>query len=227
MGRNVFVSYKYADSNVAPLGHNINYYHSTTARDYVDEIAQLLTKEGHKCYAEGPDEDLSYLSDDQIYEKLKNKMFPTSCTIVLISPGMKERYKAERNQWIPWEISYSLRETTRSGYTSRQNAILAVVLPDMNGNYEYALEPKYCCSKTCIKHHTDRLFAILRKNMFNKKNGMREQCNVGDTLWFGECSYIPMIKWCDFKSRITSSIERAEAIKDNAAAYDIHVEISE
>ena len=69
MGRNVFVSYKYADSNVAPLGHNINYYHSTTARDYVDEIAQLLTKEGHKCYAEGPDEDLSYLSDDQIYDK--------------------------------------------------------------------------------------------------------------------------------------------------------------
>lgn len=220
MGRNVFVSYKYADSNVAPLPSN-RYF--TTARDYVNELQGLLTDNGHKFYGEKDEEDLSYLSDDSIYEKLKNRMFPTSCTIVLISPNMKELYASERNQWIPWEIYYSLRETTRSDYTSRRNAILAVVLPDRNGSYDYALETRHCCSSGCIAHHSNWMFKVLKKNMFNKKSCTQDPCFLGDTIWYGEHSYIPMVKWSDFKLDINKYIERVEAIKDNASEYELYI----
>ena len=43
MANKIFVSYKYADSKVLALPHNIE----TTARHYVDEIEKLLEEEDH------------------------------------------------------------------------------------------------------------------------------------------------------------------------------------
>lgn len=109
MARNVFVSYKYADEDVQHLwGH-----YPTKARHYVDEVEKLLAAEGQIYYGEHDGEDLSDWSEDQIWEELKDRIFYTSCTIVLISPNMKEPNRYDKSQWIPWEISYSLRETGR------------------------------------------------------------------------------------------------------------------
>ena len=66
---------------------------------------------------------------------------------------MREAGKWQRSQWIPWEIAYSLRETTRSDYTSHNNAMLAVVLPDNNGSYSY--------------YKQMNLFPILKDNIDN------------------------------------------------------------
>ncbi|CDH90273.1 conserved hypothetical protein [Clostridium botulinum B str. Eklund 17B (NRP)] len=80
---------------------------------------------------------MSDKSDDYIWSKLKDRIYDSSITVVLISPNMKEPHRWERSQWIPCEISYSIRETKRSDYTSHSNAILAVILPDGTNRYKY------------------------------------------------------------------------------------------
>ena len=122
MARNVFVSNKYADENVQHLfGH-----FPTKARHYVDEIEKLLAAEGHIFYGEHDGEDLSDWSEDKIWQELKDRIFPTTITIVLISPNMKEDGKYDRSQWIPWEICYSLRETVRSDMKSLKEKFFGI-----------------------------------------------------------------------------------------------------
>lgn len=165
MSYNVFVSYKYADTNVLHLtGH-----FPTKVRHYVDEIEKLLSLDDHIYYGEHDGEDLTDWTDEQIWEELKDRIYPTTCTIVLISPNMKEPHRYDKSQWIPWEISYSIRETVRNDRKSHRNGILAVVLPDQNGSYDYAMTSNNCCSSTCITYHNVWMFTVIKENMFNRK----------------------------------------------------------
>ena len=80
-GHNVFISYKYRDSNVRPI--NGRY---VTARDYVDILQEKF--KGSRVvydYSEKNGQDLSDLSEDMIRSKLADKIFYTSVTIVLVS----------------------------------------------------------------------------------------------------------------------------------------------
>ncbi|MDY4789748.1 MAG: TIR domain-containing protein [Bacteroidales bacterium] len=136
MGHKIFVSYKYNDDSVQRLP-NTPWYAATTVRDYVDILEDYIELTNHQYKGESDGEDLSDYSDDEIWEKLKDRIYDSSVTIVLISPNMKEENRYDKSQWIPWEIYYSLRETTRRDRTSHSNAVLAVVLPDKYGNYDY------------------------------------------------------------------------------------------
>ena len=136
MGRKIFVSYKYWDSNVYPIPTISNSI--PKVRDYVSWLEKKFNERTPHIYkGESDGEDKKIKREDYIWSTLKNRLYDTSITIVLISPNMKEPNKWEKSQWIPWEISYSLRETTRKNLTSHSNAILAVVLPDRNNNYDY------------------------------------------------------------------------------------------
>lgn len=137
MGRKIFVSYKYADSDVfTSLDDCTN--RCRTVRDYVTRLEQLLTEGADHIYkGEQEGEDLSDKSDDYIWEHLKDKIYDSSITIVLISPNMRDNKKHDRSQWIPWEIYYSLREDARNGRKSHKNALLAIILPDRRGSYQY------------------------------------------------------------------------------------------
>lgn len=140
MAKKIFVSYKYADKDVEPIGFD----YSTTARDYVTKLQSQMKRLQYGINkGEKDDEDLSYLSEDTIWSKLKDRIYDSSLTIVLISPNMKEYGKHEYSQWIPWEISFSLRETTRNDRTSHSNAIVSIILPNCNGSYEYFKSMKH------------------------------------------------------------------------------------
>ncbi len=150
MGRKVFVSYKYKDSDVKELP---NVVQPTWPCDYVDYIQKNILSSDDIYKGEKSDEDISWWDDNKIWAHLKDKIYDSTITIVLISPNMREPGKWQRSQWIPWEISYSLRETTRSDRTSHNNAILAVILPDKKGNYNY--------------YSKDNLFPIMKANIEN------------------------------------------------------------
>jgi len=150
MGRKIFVSYKYKDNDVKTI---TNVTQPTWPCDYVDYIKDKVLSDDDIYKGEESDEDISSWTDDDIWNHLKDKIYDSTITIVLISPNMKEPRKWQRSQWIPWEISYSLKEMTRNDRTSHSNAILAVILPDKSGSYDY--------------YDEDELFPIIRDNIKN------------------------------------------------------------
>lgn len=223
MGRKIFASYKYADKNVKELGNKYRVddptYPSTfsllypipkvtTVRSYVDKLQDLLDKNDHINKGEKNGEDLSHLSENTIKEKLKDKIHDSSLTIVFISQNMKDFSKLEKNQWIPWEISYSLKDIERGGLRSRTNAILAVVIPDICGTYNYFEDYNGNVKKY-------NLFNILAKNMDNRENWANTN----------EKSYIKTIKWSSFIGNINYYIEKAIEIKSNINDYKVVKEI--
>lgn len=223
MGKKIFVSYKYADSDVQALD-NKSWWETTTVRDYVDKLETYFDRYSDHIYkGESDDEDLSYLSEEQIWEKLKDRIYDSSVTIIMISPNMKEPNRRDRSQWIPWEISFSLKETTRNDRTSHSNAILAIVLPDRNGSYDYYLTQKNC---GVTIHHTGCLFKIIRENKFNKKSPDIRLCNqCGGYHYFGDCSYIEAVKWSDFIELPSYYIDKAVKRQENIKDYDITKEV--
>lgn len=226
MGHKIFISYKYKDSNVAKITRASN---PNTARDYVDFLVTKFEKTDNVYKGEYDGEDLSELSDDAIWERLKDKIYDSTLTIVLISPNMKEN-KPERDQWIPWEISYSLKEESRKNSAgnmvkSSSNAVIAVVLPDRNNSYSYYINDNNCCSSKCRSLDTNKLFKILKKNMFNVKKPNVRVCDNDDKIYSGESSYIISIKWCDFINDINSTIDRAYKIQNSILQYDLYKEV--
>ncbi len=214
MGKKIFVSYKYSDANVRAFTGN----YSTTVRDYVDVLQSKLDVSDHIYKGEDDGEDLSSLEDSTIGSKLGDKIFDSTVTIVLVSKGMKETYVAEKDQWIPWEISYSLREQKREGKTSKTNAMLAVVLPDSLGQYDYFLQHNAECNSTT--YMTNVLFEILRENMFNIKQPETRPCN-GNTIYSGYFSYIYCVTWDIFINDINRYIDISLEIWRKRDEYNI------
>lgn len=215
MGRKIFISYKYADKLVKPLN---NVWGVTTVRDYVDLLQELIDETDNINKGENDGEDMSSLADSTIASKLGDKIFDSSVTIVFISKGMRELYKAEKDQWIPWEISYSLKEQSRNYGRSKTNAVLAIVLPDERGCYDYFITDTPCCRS----YHTDILFEILRKNMFNEKHPNTYHCDYcGGYHYRGESSYIKSVKWDEVsdKRSLEEAIRQAVIIKNNINDY--------
>jgi hypothetical protein len=136
----------------------------------------------------------------------------------MISKGMVDLFTAEKDQWIPWEISYSLKEITRGDRTSRMNAVVGIVLPDENNSYDWYYTSNLACN--CTTHHTDKLFKMLYKNMFNMKNPSESECN-GLVIHHGEFSFIKTVKWQDFKSFPNTYLDKSIEIRDNKNAYEI------
>lgn len=233
MGHKIFVSYKYADNNVKNITGVAGMWGTCTVRDYVDRIeSELKDISDHIYKGESDNEDLSQLLDSTIWEKLKNRIYDSTLTIVMLSKGMREPLKRERDQWIPQEISYSLKEVSRKDkmgtpVTSRTNALLAIILPDRDGSYSYFTYPKTCCTTGCTVYQSKSslIFSIMSGNMFNQKRPDTTSCDSHETIYHGESNYMLCVKWDDFISNMEYYINRAYKIQDAQDNYDIQKEI--
>ena len=196
----------------------------TRVRDYVDDLQKKIGKD-HINLGEKDGESLEEFKDSTIETTLKKKIFQSSVTIIMISKGMKDHGKSENDQWIPWEVSYSLREVAREDRTSRMNAVLGVVLPDENGNYNWYYESHPECN--CTTHLTGQLFKILSRNMFNIKEKTFRDCNGMRIHTTDESSFIKTVQWGTFMegSNYNYYIEEAINIKDNEELYDIEINL--
>lgn len=219
MGRKIFVTYKYADDQVLLLDDN-----ETTARTYIDKLQEMLKNKEHINKGEKDDADLSEFQDDTIQTKLGEKIFDSSLTIVIVSKGMINYSIPEMEQWMPWEISYSLRKKHRGDRTSNPNALLAVVLPDESGSYEYYIVDESCPHCKCRTLKTNNLFKIMKENMFNIKKPEHTDCihHIGQSkVYLGDSSYIHSVKWSDFTADPEVYIEKAIDIGNNIDSYNI------
>lgn len=217
MGRKVFVSYKYSDVLVQRLS-GTPFWENTTVRDYVDVLSETLEGDDHIYKGEDDGESMATLSDAAIGSKLGDKIFDSSVTIVLVSKGMKEAYLPEKDQWIPWEVSYSLKEQSRQYQSSKTNGVIAVILPDELGSYSYYITYDGLCD--CRSLNTPFLFQILKDNMFNKKEQDKRLCN-GSWVHSGDCSYIQSVKWESFIKNPTRYIDKAIELRDKKYEYEI------
>lgn len=205
MGRKIFISYKYSDSSVQRLSP----CRIATARDYVDILQNKLERDGiHINKGEKDNESLAQFKDETIQTKLSDKIFDSSVTIVLLSPNMKERWAAEEDQWIPWEIAYSIKNKKRALSSSKRNAILLVALPDQYGSYTYVDKPGF-------------YFKIIQQN----RNNLRYRYPAKYLNNGCSNSYMLKCNWNDFISNINGWINAAVEIKEHSDQYTINTKI--
>ena len=215
LGKKIFVSYKYADDQVENLVMGEN----STVRDYVDEFEKKLDSSDNIYKGESEGEDLSELSDDIIWEKLKDRIYDSSVTVVF-STSVTTNFVGSLRLAIP------ILDKNGDSVTSHSNAMVAVVLPDENGSYSYYLDIKSCCSGGCTMHRTDNLFEIIRKNKFNRtKNALKHTCENNDTIWNGTCSYIEAVKWSNFISNYQKYVNAAVERQEHIDEYNIQKEV--
>lgn len=206
MGKKIFVSYKYADNDVKKI--TSDWYHRDTVRNYVDKLEEKIGK--NDIYkGESDDNDLSQLTDDSIWNQLKQKIYDSSITIVLISPNMKEWIKEEKSQWIPQEISYSLKEIQHNGNRkSLSNALIYVVLPDYSGSYSYFYQTSPWGFQTNDSYNLNKIFGIMKRNLNNYKYDQ-------------SISYAVVVKWDTFISNYSTYINTAIRHQNNIDDYKI------
>ena len=220
----IFISYKYGDTSVQHLSRN-GILGITKVRDYVDELQEKLSSTDPLNKGELDGEDMSQFKDETIASKLRDKIYDSSVTIVLISPEMKDSHLPENDQWIPWEISYSLREVLRADRVSRANALLGVVLPDIYGSCEYVMKEKNCCASSCTSFNRSNLFTIIQENTFNRKKPAYQNCQTNDTVHQWPYSYMHIISWPKFIADMDGAIDQAIKIRERIDEFDIHKQV--
>lgn len=139
MAHKTFISYKYSEAQslrdriIDAMGDDSTYYKGETS--------------------ESPD--LTDISTENIKKHLRDMMYDTSFTIVILSPHMKE------SKWIDWEIEYCLKLETRKNRTSRRNGVVGVIMK-VNGSYEwfkYTVQKPDGCKVN--NYHTNLLYNII------------------------------------------------------------------
>lgn len=189
----------------------ISYKHSE-ARELRDRIINALGDDATYYKGENSESpDLTDTSTENIKKVLKDMMYDTSVTIVILSPNMKE------SKWIDWEIEYCLKNVTRKNRTSHTNGVVGVIMK-VDGDYGWF-------KKTGINIHgqvtasfaLDKVFDIISKNHFNSdpKQWHCDECKSYDWL---NGSYISFVEEDDFLANAQRFINNAYDKSENDAS---------
>ncbi len=199
MARKTFIAYKYSESTalrdkiISALGDDATYYkgETTDSPDLTDTTAENIKK------------------------NLRDMIFDTSVTIVIISPNLKE------SKWVDWEVEYSLKEITRQDRTSRTNGIVGVIKKH-NGNYDWLItktaKDDGCSTRTI---NDSKLYDIINNNRYNLISEDKYACNHCKTYSQLDGSYIALIDEDDFISNPNKYIENAYEKCQKVADYNL------
>lgn len=199
MVHKTFISYKYSeacslrDDIINKLGKDAMYYKGETS--------------------ESPD--LTDTTTDNIKKNLKNMMYDTSVTIVIISPHMKE------SKWIDWEIEYCLKDITRKDRTSHNNGVVGVIMK-VNGSYDWF---KYSQTNHdgCItsNYRSEKVYDIINNNRYNQ-NPKQYSCDICKSVNYLTGSYIAYVEEEEFLKDPSMYINNAyEKSENDAEGYDL------
>ena len=198
MARKTFISYKYSEAQnlrgsiLEALGDDAQFYQGETS--------------------DSPD--MTDQSTDYIRNELKDMIYSTSVTIVIISPNMTQ------SKWIDWEIEYSLKQIKRGDMTSSTNGVVGVVMK-YNGGYSW-LRPSSVNADghSSISTKDEYLYNIISKNRFNQNPAVYfcEKCKTFDQL---EGSYISLVNEDDFLKNSNRYIENAYEKSKRTSDYHL------
>lgn len=201
MAHKTFISYKYSEAQklrddiITALGDDASYYKGETS--------------------DSPD--LTDTSTENIKRNLRNMMYDTSVTIVIISPNMK------KSKWIDWEIEYCLKNITRKNRTSHTNGIVGVIMK-YNGGYDWfkTIAPnKDGCFSSSYKENL--VYDIINNNRFNQ-NPKVYSCNVCKTVNALSGSYIAYVEEEDFLANPSKYIDNAyDKSENDAIGYNLAI----
>ena len=199
MAHKTFISYKYSE-----------------ARDLRDDIITALGEDASYYQGETSDSpDLTDTSTENIKKKLKDMMYDTSVTIVIISPNMK------KSKWIDWEIEYCLKSITRKDITSHTNGVVGVIMK-YNGGYSWlkttSINDDGCSSSS---YDSSKMYDIINNNRFNQ-NPKEYSCDKCKTVNSLTGSYIALVEEEDFLNDPQKYIDNAyDKSENDGNGYDL------
>ena len=167
MAHKTFISYKYSEAQelrdriIKAFGDDASYYQGETSAS----------------------PDLTDTSTENIKKNLKDMMYDTSVTIVIVSPHIKE------SKWIDWEIEYCLKNITRKNRTSHTNGIVGVIMK-VNGGYDWF---KYTSTKSdgcsVSNYYDSKVYDIINNNRYNQNPKVYScnQCKCIDRVLYRFC----------------------------------------
>lgn len=204
MARKTFISYKYSESC-----------------EYRDKIIRSLGDDATYYTGETADSpDISNLKVESIKNHLKDMIFNTTVTMVILSPSLTE------SKWVDWEIEYSLSKYSRDGKTSSINGLIGIV-PPFYGDYSWFISthsnPDGHETNNYINEEA-RTFRIMYENRYNQnpKEYACPRCKSVDQL---TGSYLSYVKLDDFCIDPDKYIENAYEKSQHVNSYDLRRKI--
>lgn len=198
MAHKTFISYKYSE-----------------AKDLRDRIVKALGEDAQYYQGETSDSpDMSDKTTDYIKNKLKDMIYSTSVTIVVVSPNMK------LSNWIDWEIEYSLKQIKRNDRKSGTNGVVGIVMK-YNGDYSW-LRPSTTNSDghTAILTKNEYLYEIIHKNRINQ-DPTEYTCDICKNVDFLTGSYISLVNEEEFLNNPNKYIDNAYDKSKNTSNYNL------